>query len=333
MEHSCRTNVHSDSLLALEHPESAVADFVMRKIAYDEHRWVTVDIRLVHSIADALIDELVIRNPDRPNSFNDKITAQCLETLIGRSPQLRRTIHTKLCDVAFTDDLEAHERAVQVAANLDSDRFLQEIRMRAQDHPDLAARVFYRLGIDAPMPSRKQSLVDYTERLKDLEERSLKRWDEMAQQGKTSFRLRNWLTVVYFVVSLLVIGTGIWLLLTSQDAVAQGIGGTVSALTAIGSMLTRFWKSPVDDIKGSFIQQAGIEATFIAFMTRTGQIRLLFEQNYAKGEIGIEELGALQQMIADAQTQTIQELTLVRTAASNLQPLGSRSVPISEEAT
>jgi len=319
--------------LALEHPESAVASYVMHQIAYGKHGQSSVEIGLVHAIVDAIMDELVIRDPTRPNHFNDKTTAECLQTLIDRSPQVRKSIQARLCDIAFADDSEAHERAVQVGANLDVDGFMQNVRMRAYEHPDIAARVFYRLGIDTPTPSQRQSLTGYTERLENLEKRSLQRWDDMAHQSKIGFWLRSSLTVVYFVASLAVIGIGMWLLVTSDDAITRGIGSFVSALTTIGSMLTRFWKAPVEDIKGSFIQQAGIEATFIGFMTRIGQIRLLFEQNYAKGEIRIEELDTFQRMISDTQTQTIQELAIVRTTTSRLQQLESETAQSSPEAT
>ena len=311
--------------LAIEHPESAAADCIMRKIAYDGSGRSSVDVGLVHSIAEAAIDELVIRNPDRPNNFNDESTAQFLQTAIGRSPQLRKVVRVRLCNMVFTDDSETHERAVQVAAKLDTDGFMQDVRMKAREHPDIAARVFYQLGVDAPAPSQRQSLTDYTERLERLEDRSLKRWDDMAHQSKVSFSLRNWLTVGYFVASLVVIGVGLGLWVTSDDVITQGIAGIVSALTAIGSMLTKFWKAPVDDIKDSLIQQAGIEATFIGFMTRTGQIRLLFEQDYARGEIGTEELETLQRMIADAQTQSNRELALVRTSATGAQQAESQT--------
>ena len=70
-----------------------------------------MNIRLVHAINNAIIEELIIRDPSRPNNFNNKTTAECLKVIIHRSPQLRRTILTKLRDIAFEDDLEIRERA------------------------------------------------------------------------------------------------------------------------------------------------------------------------------------------------------------------------------
>jgi len=310
--------------LALEHSESATSAFIMRRIN-DPNLRDRVSIALVNAITDAIIDELIVRNPDRPDHFNDKITAECLQAAIDRNPQHRRKIQARLCDLAYQDDMEVRERAVQVGANLDLNDFLQLVRSRASQNPDVFAEIMYRLGRSEPLPTQ-QAIAKYSGKLEDLEKRSLERWDDMAGQSRSSFRLRNIITTVYFLVSLAVIGVGIWLFVTADNVTQQGIGAAVSALTAVGGILMGFWKFPIEDIKSSSIQQAGVEATFIGFMTRIGQIRLLFEQNYAKGEMSIEELGTYQRMIADTQTQTAEELALVKGIASKSQRSEARNL-------
>ena len=66
------------------------------------------------------------------------------------------------------------------------------------------------------------------------------------------------------------------------------------------------------DIRESYLQQVGIEATFIGFMNSIGQIRLMFERCYAQGEMDIDTLDRLQQMIAGAQDQVTQNLQVAQ---------------------
>ena len=291
---------------ALEHPDGHIASRVIHKVSESS-------ISEIQTIVRAVIDELIVRKPNCPDRFNDKITANYLKSAINRSPQLYRQIQTELCNLAFQDDPKVRERALQVAQNLDADDFMQLVRARAEEHPEIAAKIMYLLGRSETLPAPQKSLKTYTDQLQDLEKRSLARWDDMAGQSRINFWLRNGMTVLFFIAGLVVIGTGLWLLVAGNDPAKQVVGGAVSALTAIGGMLVKFWQAPVTGIRDSFVQQAGVETTFIGFMTRTGQIRLLFEQSFAKGEITIEALGSYQKMVAEAQSQTAQELALIKT--------------------
>ncbi|MCB8954766.1 MAG: hypothetical protein H6650_22410, partial [Ardenticatenales bacterium] len=298
---------------ALEYPEAVVGEEIMHRVSFDEpsDTWME-NIDFVRTFASAIIDELVIRNPNRPNRFDDITTANALRTTIKRSSQLRDTIMQRLCAIVFDKDAEARNRAERVAVRLDRDDFLQRIRASYDEHPDIIDAILFRLGEGIATPSQRHSLVDYTERLQRLEDRSLVRWDQMTGQIKWSIILRNILTSVFFVACLALVGIGLWLLVTSDELGYRVSGGILSASTTLVGMVTQFWKASVDDIRGSLNQQAALEATFIGFMTRTGQIRLLFEQSYADGELESERIELLQRMVADAQAQTAEELARAR---------------------
>lgn len=301
------------TVFALGFPDSEIPDYIMGRITIKHHSDGDVEIGLINAIATSIIDRLIAQNPNRPNYyFNDEVVAECLRVTTQRNPQLRRQIQTRLCALAFQDDLEVRERAIQVAANFDISDFLQLVRTRATEDPNIAAEIMYRLGRSEPLPTQQQSLGKYISHLQALEDRTLTRWDEMAKQSKINFWLRNGITSLFVIISAGLIALGVYLVLTADDNLAQGIaGGSLTILTTLGSMLTKFWKEPVKDIRSSFRQQAAVEATLIGFMTRVGQIRLVFEQNFAKAEMGLEDLSTYQTMIADVQKQTAQELELI----------------------
>lgn len=264
--------------LALEHPDAASATEVLKKAQYHEETHRNVSIGLANAIAFAVIEELVIRTPSQSDRFNDVVVAQCLLTLIERSPQLRSIVQEKLCYLAFQDSLEVRNRAIQVITKIDLEDFLHRIRLKADAQPEIANQILYQLGEANLGPTQSRYLDQYADQLKKLEEKSLERWDEMAKQSKFNFWFRNVLTGVFFAASLIVLGAGLVAFFSAKDATTQAIGAVLSALTTLAGMWLRAWQAPVGDIRDSFVQQAAVEATFMGFMNRTGQIRLFFQK-------------------------------------------------------
>lgn len=265
--------------------------------------------------ADTLIDTLVLRNEELPpEHFNPNIFSKALQALMLHSTRLESRILHNLCELAYKYEDAVQTRSILVAKRLNENDFVILVQAKAEENPDTTAKILRLLGHTASiaLPQQKRALNDYTESLKKLEVSSMTRWDDMARQSKTSFWIRNILTILYFAASLVIIGFGLWQLGSADDIWIKGIGGAVSALTAIGGMLGKFWKAPMEDIKSAAVQQAGLEAAFIGYMTRVGQIRLLFEQQYTQGEISVKDMAKYQKMLSEAQKETEQQLLQFR---------------------
>jgi hypothetical protein len=312
--------------LALEHSDSRISSRVMMRINPSPNGFTPAPVEMASPIAWAVIDQLVGRDTSRPEHSNEVVTAQCLDACIARNPQLRRPIRAKLCDLAFEGTAAVRARAQHLASQLDLEDFLQCVRVKAADMPETAGEIMYRLGRAEQLPTQRESLRKFAGQLEALNERSLERWDSMAWQSKISYWLRFALTISYSLAGLALILLGVNLLLTSDDVASQGIGGAMSVLTMLGGILARFWRAPLEGLQESSTRQAGLEATFIGFMTRTGQIRLQFEQEYAQGEIGADSMKAYQDMIAKAQAQTARELALIGTGESARETAAAISV-------
>ena len=293
---------------ALEDVHSAVSAAALKLLRREGIHKVDVE-----PFIDSIIDQIVVRASGQPNiDFNPDIVNEVIQLAINVSPRVKNQVLLKLCDLAFQNDLDIRERAIQVVAKVDRDDFLRRVRLRADKQPDIANQILYQLGQAGLGPTQSSSLKQYTEQLADLEKRSLARWDEIAKQSESNFRFRNVLTAVFFAVSLIVLGAGLVAFFAAKDTVTQGLGAAMSAVTVLAGMWYRAWQAPVGDIRDSFVQQAAVETTFMGFMNRTGQVRLLFQQQYATGEMSLDELGKYQKMIADAQAQTAQELALLK---------------------
>jgi len=265
------------------------------------------------SVANAIIEEIIIRKSHRPEKyFNPQITASSFEPLFEKNPHLYEFVHLTLRDLAFNEDKGVSERAIKVGDALNFDYFKQLIRQKAEEFPEKSSRILFRLGDTGNLPSITNSLNNYTNTLKDLEDESIKRWREITKQSKIDYWVRMILTIIFFIAALIIIGIGLWLLVTSKDILTQGIGLALSSITTIGGMLSNFWKESIGDIKNSQLQQAGIEAAFISFMTQNGQIRLVFSKKYETGEITLDELNVYQSLASTNRQNFTDSLLLIQ---------------------
>ena len=268
-----------------------------------------------HDVAEAIINELIIRSSGRSSEyFNSRVITQVLEGTIKRNPRLRGQIQRELCNLAYQNDGGVRERAVAVARGLGADEFASLIKARAEENPTAAAAIMRMVGGSEAAAFfselQSQTLERFRAPLVELEDVSRQRWNELTRQARSSFYISMAMSVGLFLVGTTIVMWGL-LLLTRSSHLSQQIGGGVlSALAALATTFSgRFWKDPVEHIQKFSAQQARLQAAFIGYMNRVAQLRLVFEHDYATGEIKLDELEAYQRMLSEAVTQASQQLT------------------------
>jgi hypothetical protein len=291
---------------ALEDPDSANVRIVIREYSQPD-----ID---AGDIAEAIINELIIRASGQPSErFNYEVVALGLQSLITRNPRLHGQVISRLRDLAYECDSEVRQRAIAVARELDPDEFAMLVRTRAEEDPDRAAVIMRLLGGSEALaffsPEQSRALKRFREPLEDLEKISRDRWEGLTIQTRRGYYINMGLSIALFVMGAVIVIWGLCLLTQSDDLAKQITGGVVAGLSGLATTFSsRFWKEPVEHIKSFSAQQARLQAAFIGYMNRVAQVRLVFEHNYAMGELTLTDLEEYQRMLSEAIDQAARQL-------------------------
>lgn len=301
--------------VALEDPRGWCSHGVVRYLSRKDSALLGRCAIEAHDVTEAIINELIIRSSGRSSEyFNSKVVTEALEGTIQRNPRLRGQIQRELCNLAYQNDGGVRERAVAVARRLGADEFAPLVKARAEENPTAAAAIMRMVGGSEAAAFfselQSQTLERFRAPLVELEEVSRQRWNELTRQARSSFYISMAMSVGLFLVGTTIVIWGLLLLTRSSDLSQQIGGGLLSALAALATTFSgRFWKDPVEHIQKFSAQQARLQAAFIGYMNRVAQLRLVFEHDYATGEIKLDELEAYQRMLSEAVTQASQQLT------------------------
>ncbi|MCL4265312.1 MAG: HEAT repeat domain-containing protein [Anaerolineae bacterium] len=261
-----------------------------------------------------VLNDLIIRSSKRPeDSFNSTNVAKIVKALIRQNPTLQSKIHRELCDISYRYDSGPRQRAVAVARNLSVEEFAAHVKNRSTENPKAAAQIMRELGGSEATAffteAQSQTLAEYRAPLVEFEDIARQRWEELTLEARRSSATSKWMSVGVFIVGTVIV---IWafILLTLSDEPWQQLA---AAFAGIGSFLAmysqRFWKDPVEQIQRFSAQQARLQVSFIGFMNRVAQIRLVFEDAYAKDKLPPETMAMYQKWLEEAADKAWQQLS------------------------
>lgn len=268
---------------------------------------------IIASCISLIFNELIIRKVRGQNQkFNPKVISQTFEGLITQNPNLQGQILEQLGKIAF-DNEEARSRAISVARHLGAEEFASLVKKRAAENPQTASQIMRELGGSEATAyfteTQSQTLAEYRAPLIDLEEMARQRWEELTLEAKRSSATSKWMSIGVFVVGTSIVVWAFILLSLSNEPWQQ----LAAALAGVGSFLAlysqRFWKEPVEQIQRFSAQQARLQIAFIGFMNRVAQIRLVFEDAYAKDKLPPETMAMYQQWLNEATDKAWQQLS------------------------
>jgi len=263
-----------------------------------------------NEVAKAILQELVARTSGRPaEQFNQKVVVHALKEVIQRSPEMNGTIHTRLCDLAFAHTGDVRSRAVAVGESLDASRFLAMVQARQRRNVSAATAIMDMLGKQAETFSEQEiqtlgRLKEFRTLLIRLEGLSQERWAELVGQARRSLAVQWALSGGLFGIGAAMI---VWGLV--QVAPLEGLwiplaGGLFClAAAVVMSLGIRFWHDPTARILGFTSKQALVQATFLGFISRVAQVRMVFENHCATGELSLGDLERYQKVLGDAIAQ------------------------------
>ena len=264
------------------------------------------------TVAKAVIDQLVVRRSGRPDErFNSKVVVHSLQGIIQHNPETAGRIRARLCDLAYAHTGAVRQRAVAVASELGADAFVATVKSRQKKNASAAAAIVEMLGKSQSAAAFSEQEREALGRLKELralltqlETLSQERWHELIRQARWSFYINRGLSAGFFLL-----GTGItvWrvmLVSRSADVWLPLAGGLLALVAAVVlSLGVRFWQSPTERIQNFSARQAQLHVAFLGFISRVAQVRLVFENHCAAGELTLGDLERYQKVLKDAIAQ------------------------------
>ena len=305
----------------IEDLEGALAAFAIARFLIDATEFGFAAGRRLYAVAviDAITNELIVRTSGIPPvHYNARIIAHVFRELTRATPSCRGDILTKLQVSAFNGDLATRERAVSVAREYDAQEFAARVKQRAAENPSAAKEIMRILGgseataffTELQTDLQQEALERYREPLQELEKTGLQRWEELTRQTRQGFYLNMGMSLTLFLVGTGIIVWGLWLLTRSDDLTQQIGGAILSAVAALATTYSgRFWKDPVEHIQNFSAQQARLQVAFIGYMNRIGQLRLVFESDFAKREMSPEMIERHQRLLNEAIDQASRQLS------------------------
>lgn len=271
------------------------------------------------AVVDAIVEELIVRVREIPPvHYNARMIIHVFQVLTDMTPSCRGEILTKLQDSALNGDSATRERAVSVARGYDAQEFAARVKQRVAENPAAAKEIMRILGgseataffTELQTDLQQEALERYREPLQELEKTGLQRWEELTRQTRQGFYLNMGMSLTLFLVGTGIIVWGLWLLTRSDDLTQQIGGAILSAVAALATTYSgRFWKDPVEHIQNFSAQQARLQVAFIGYMNRIGQLRLVFESDFAKREMSPEMIERHQRLLNEAIDQASRQLS------------------------
>ena len=264
------------------------------------------------TVAKAVIDKLVVRRSGRPDErFSAKVVVHSLQAIIQHNPEMAERIRTRMCDLAYAHTGAVRQRAVAVASALGDEAFVDEVRSRQKKNASAAAAIVDMLGKNQSAAAFSEQEKQSLERLKglralltQLETLSQERWHALMRQARWSFALNRGLSVAFF---LLGVGITVWgaIAITLYPGVWLPLASGLLALlmAVVLSLGVRFWQSPTERIHRFSARQAQLHVGFLGFLSRVAQVRLVFENHCAAGEMSLGDLERYQKVLKDAIAQ------------------------------
>jgi hypothetical protein len=269
-----------------------------------------------------IMEELVVRTSGRPNEyFSGDVVDEALRLVTKGRPRARSQLIQRLATEAYQYTGDIRGRIISTAKLLGEGEFAARVKARAKENPAATADIMSTLGGSeaAAFFAEEQSrrLADYRRPLVELEDVSLTRWNELSRQAGYSFLTSTVMSFGLFFLGATIIVWGLVLLTLSPDLSQQLSGGSLAALAAFLTTFSgRFWKDPAEHIQNFSAQQARLQAAFIGYMNRAGQLRLLFEHDYEAGHVSLDDMASFQMMLSDAINQASEQLRVDEDAAS-----------------
>ena len=222
----------------IEDPVAEISDAVIESIT---HPWYKDKID-PQTLADAIIDLLVIRKTDLPpQNFSPEQVVQALQQTVKLSPPLRESILVKLCDLAYSHEDSIRTRSIRVARRLGQDDFSALVQERSNKDPSAARAILNLLGnysdADAIVRQFSEVAPDDVKSIAALQTGLLQEYYENAlEQTKTSFR---WAIISTMIGFGCLVATVVYLLITTVST-DTGTPDLVGILTGVSSVLSQF---------------------------------------------------------------------------------------------
>ncbi|MDJ0836770.1 MAG: hypothetical protein QNK37_09655 [Acidobacteriota bacterium] len=163
---------------------------------------------------------------------------------------------------------------------------------------------------------RMATLNQAQSRVQDFDKQALELFHDTVEEAKRGFKISLFMSTTIFIIGVILLAGSIYLMLKGEDT-AQILGG-VGALSGLGTILTMFYKGPMEKIERSVANLVQTEIAFLGYIRQVTQITAMFEREYLSGEaFDLKDLEALLNYTENAMKETMPLVSLYTARREN----------------
>ena len=160
------------------------------------------------------------------------------------------------------------------------------------------------------LTAMRRSAQAYVEAQSKSDEEIQKSIDRSLTEARQGFKIVARMDVAIFIAGLVLMGIGVYLVLSREDALNRLIGALVSGTGFIGILLNNWLLSARDRIEPSVRRLASLQALFHGYLRQLRQVDQAYTQRVLEGELKPEEVRGFTEIVDNATQRTVAFLSV-----------------------
>lgn len=163
-----------------------------------------------------------------------------------------------------------------------------------------------RSAVNVLVDRRLNNLNEIQSRLKVFDNQALEIFNDTMFQAKRGFKMSLWMSAIIFGIGVILLILSIYLAALPNASQFQRVYGVGGGLAGLGTVLTMFYRGPIERIERAVTNLVQIEIAFLAYVRQITQITTMFEREYVDNDnFTIKELGELLQCTEKIMKETM----------------------------
>jgi HEAT repeat protein len=197
-------------------------------------------------------------------------------------------------DVAALPRVADALRLVGGLAAIDHLRAVRGDPEQEQRAQTLLEQIGGRQALNVLVQRRVDTLTQASNRVAKFDDEALTIFQDTINQAKRGFVTSLRMSTIIFGIGVVLLGFSLYLILRPDPSQFQQLFGVGGGLAGLGTILTMFYRGPLERIERSVTNLVQIEIAFLAYIRQVTQISAMFEREYLDNDdFGIPELKSL----------------------------------------
>jgi HEAT repeat protein len=151
-----------------------------------------------------------------------------------------------------------------------------------------------RQALDVLIQRRMNTLTEASDRVQQFDVQALTIFTDTIKQAKRGFAISLSMSAVIFGIGVVLLGLSLYIIIRPNASQFQQLFGVGGGLAGLGTILTMFYRGPLERVERAVTNLVQIEIAFLGYIRQVTQITAMFEREYLDNDdFGIPELKKL----------------------------------------